>query len=100
MKRAAGQAPEPVMGRLEREREGIGVRGQAADPGSPAGPKYAPHFRGVRSVYLHGAVGGGRPLVAAYRSRLICRRAGIDQEREVVHMQQAAEGVGMRVARQ
>src|ERR1035441_1602879 len=88
------------MGRLTGDARRVSVSGQAADPSSPSGPERAPYFRRVRSVHLHGAVGGGGPFVATHWSRLIGRRTGIDQQRNVVHIHQAAESVGVRVARQ
>jgi hypothetical protein len=100
MNGAAAQPPESVMDRLAGDAGIVSADGQAADPGSPTGPEHSPDFGGVRPIHLHRVVSAGRPLVAAHRSRLIGRRAGIDQQRDLINMHQAAEGIGMRMCRQ
>ena len=97
---AAGQVPEPVVDRLAADAGRVGAGGQPADPGPPPGPERAPHLGGVRPVQLDRAVRGGGPLVPAHRTRFVAGRAGIDQQRHPVHVQQAAERVGVRVGRQ
>ena len=93
----AGQPPEPVMGRFERDRRGAGPDGQAAYSGPPPGPERAPNLGRIRPIHLHGVVRGGGPLATADWPWLISRGAGVDQQRNPVHIHQAAEGVGVRV---
>ena len=96
----AGQVPEPVVDRLAADAGRVGAGGQPADPGPPPGPERGPHLGGVRPVQLDRAVRGGGPLVTAHRAGFVAGRAGIDQQRHPVHVQQAAERVGVRVGRQ
>ena len=96
---AAGQVPEPVVDRLAADAGRVGPGGQPADPGPPPGPERGPHLGGVRPVQLDRAVRGGGPLVPAHRAGFVAGRAGVDQQRHPVHVQQAAERVGVRVGR-
>src|SRR6202012_4606551 len=66
----------------------------------PSGPERAPPLGGVPAVDLHRVVGGGGALVVPDRSRFVAGGAGVDQQRFLVHVDHAGQGVGVGVGGQ
>ena len=65
---------------------------------TPRRPESAPHFGLIDTIDLNGVVGAGRPLEFPSGTRLVRRRAGIDNDPAPVQGQFKAQavGVGMR----